>query len=476
MRSWYGSASISVWKGEPKSLKDNKNSSRRSLLILPVLLVIGVLVVLLVVRMEGKPPIVSLTMDSPALGANQSLPLEVVDTKSGLRKVMVSLLKDGQEITLLEKMYPSAGLFRGGAISEESVSVPFEPAAKGIKDGKALLRVTVRDFSWRQWGKGNVTYQEHEVVIDTRPPMIDVLSRANYFSQGGAGLVIYKVSEECRTSGVSIGEHFYPGVSGHLSDPRIFMAMVAVDYRQGPSTPVHVTATDLAGNQTRVGLPNLINARRFKKDELPISESFLDWKMPEFINQVDLFPGASNLDIFLKVNTDLRRANEEMIAGLTAHSDPTKYWEGEFLRLPAAAPKAGFADHRSYFYKGKKIDEQTHMGIDLASLERSVVPAANTGKVVFSDYLGIYGSMVLIDHGMGLFSMYSHLSQMSVAAGQMVNKGETIGRTGVTGLAGGDHLHYGMLVHRTWVNPIEWWDAQWIRNNIYSKIDAVKKP
>jgi murein DD-endopeptidase MepM/ murein hydrolase activator NlpD len=83
---------------------------------------------------------------------------------------------------------------------------------------------------------------------------------------------------------------------------------------------------------------------------------------------------------------------------------------------------------------------------------------------------------VVIDHGMGLFSMYSHLSQMSVAAGQMVNKGETIGRTGVTGLAGGDHLHYGMLVHQTWVNPIEWWDAQWIRNNIYSKIDAVKKP
>jgi murein DD-endopeptidase MepM/ murein hydrolase activator NlpD len=457
-------------------LKSNRNTSRRAFLILPVVLVLGALIVLLVLRMEGQPPLVTLTLDSPALGANQTLPLHAADAKSGLRKVTVSLLKDGQEIALLENTYPSAGVFRGGAVREESMSVSFEPIAKGIKDGKALLRVSVRDYSWRRWGKGNVSDQEYEVLIDTRPPLIDVLSRANYFAQGGAGLVIYKVSEQCRASGVYVGEHFYPGVSGHFDDPLIYLAMVAVDYQLGPGTPVHVSATDLAGNQTRTGMPNLINARRFKKDELPISDSFLDWKMTEFVTQLELAPGVSNLDIFLKVNSDLRRLNDEALARLTARSDPQIYWEGEFLRLPAAAPRAGFADHRTYFYRGRKIDEQTHMGIDLASLERAPVPAANTGKVVFSENLGIYGGTVVIDHGMGLFSMYSHLSQMVVSPGQMVRKGDTIGNTGVSGLAGGDHLHYGMLVHQTWVNPIEWWDAQWIRNNISAKIEAVKKP
>ncbi|RJQ67546.1 MAG: M23 family metallopeptidase [Desulfobacteraceae bacterium] len=462
-------------KGVFNLLNAKRNTSKPVLLIVPVLLLLGLLIFVLFQRMEGKPPVLSLTLESPALGANQTLPLHVADAKSGIRKVWVGLFKDGQEIQLLEKVFAPAGIFRGGSVHEETLQIPFEPLAKGIKDGKAVLRLAARDFSWRQWGKGNVAYQEHEVVIDTRPPGIDVLSRANYFAQGGAGLVIYKLSEDCRTSGVSIGEHFYPGLSGYFGDSNIYMAMIAVDFRQGPGTAVYVSGTDLAGNQSRIALPHLINSRQFKRDSIALSDDFLDWKMAEFANQVEAAPGASSLDIFLKVNSDLRKANYETLAKLTAQSDAKIYWEGDFMRLPAAAPRAGFADHRSYLYKGKKIDEQTHMGIDLASLEHSAVPAANSGKVVFSENLGIYGGTVLIDHGMGLFSMYSHLSHMNVTAGQMVTKGDTIGKTGITGLAGGDHLHYGMLVHQTWVNPIEWWDSQWIRNNIGAKIQAVKQ-
>jgi murein DD-endopeptidase MepM/ murein hydrolase activator NlpD len=151
------------------------------------------------------------------------------------------------------------------------------------------------------------------------------------------------------------------------------------------------------------------------------------------------------------------------------------YWKGAFLRLPNSARRAGFADHRIYKYKGHIIDRQTHMGIDLASVAQSPVLASNTGKVIFAEGLGIYGKTVIIDHGFGLFSMYSHLSSFNVKKGQMVPKGDIIGRTGVTGLAGGDHLHFGMLVHNTFVNPVEWWDASWIKNNISDKIDELVK-
>jgi murein DD-endopeptidase MepM/ murein hydrolase activator NlpD len=113
------------------------------------------------------------------------------------------------------------------------------------------------------------------------------------------------------------------------------------------------------------------------------------------------------------------------------------------------------------------------MGIDLASVAQSPVSASNTGKIIFAEGLGIYGKTVIIDHGFGLFSMYSHLSSFTVKKDQMVSKGEIIGRTGVTGLAGGDHLHFGILVHNTFVNPIEWWDESWIKNNISDKIKAV---
>jgi murein DD-endopeptidase MepM/ murein hydrolase activator NlpD len=456
-------------------LNAKKNTSKLWLLGIPGALIFALLLVFLVQRFEGQPPTATLTLASPALGANQTLPLTVADAKSGLRKVWIGLLKDGQEIALLDKSFASAGMFSGGLIHEETLQVAFDPRAKGLKDGKAMLRISVRDYSWRQWFHGNLFYQEQEIIIDTQPPGVDVLSRAHYFSQGGAGIVIYKLTEQCPASGILVGEAFYPGRGGAFGDPSIHAAMVAVGFEQGPGTAMQVTATDFAGNTYRAGLQHLINARHFKQDTIEISDRFLDWKMPEFANQVTVAPGDSNLNIFLKVNDELRRANYEALKKATTLSDPQMHWKGAFLRLPNAAPRAGFADHRTYTYKGKKIDEQTHLGVDLASLEQSPVPAANDGKVVFAENLGIYGQTIIIDHGLGLFSMYSHLSIMSASPGQMVAKGDSIAKTGLTGLAAGDHLHFSMLVQNTFVNPVEWWDSQWIHNNIEAKIDGLQQ-
>ena len=174
------------------------------------------------------------------------------------------------------------------------------------------------------------------------------------------------------------------------------------------------------------------------------------------------------------INNKIRQADFNSIKEIGEKTDPVLYWQGVFLRLPRSAQKAGFADRRTYKHNGRIIDRQVHLGIDLASVARSRVPASNNGKIVFSGSLGIYGKTVMIDHGFGLFSMYSHLSSINVQPEQMVSKGEIIGRTGSTGLAGGDHLHFGMFIHNTFVNPVEWWDNQWIKNNISYKIKYVE--
>jgi len=145
-------------------------------------------------------------------------------------------------------------------------------------------------------------------------------------------------------------------------------------------------------------------------------------------------------------------------------------WEGPFLRMPYSAPRAGFADSREYLYNGKSVDHQVHLGVDLAATARYPVPSANGGKVIFNRFVGIYGNTVVLDHGFGLFSLYAHLSESLVSSDQVVKKGEIIGKTGTTGLAGGDHLHFSMMVHDTFVTPIEWWDGAWISNNIGSKL------
>ncbi len=451
-----------------------KNKSKAWLWCLLLLLVIVPILVLLIKRMEGTPPVMSLKLDSPSLGASQTLSIDLSDANSGVRQVWAAILKDGKETVLLDKSFPGANILMGGAIREQTVEMPVEPKALGLKDGKAILRIVARDYSWRRWGKGNQIYQEHDVIIDTQAPTIDVISPALYISQGGAGVVIYQLSEECPTSGVTVGEDFYPGFGGQFKDPKTRLAFIALGYKQGSDTRMAVIATDYAGNQGRVGLSRHIKAKKFRRDTIPINNSFLSWKMPEFTDQVASAPNTPMVDTFLKVNRDLRRQNYEAIVKVTADSDDRRHWQGAFLRLPKSANRAGFADHRKYVYKGKTIDKQTHLGIDLASLENSPVPAANSGKVVFADGLGIYGRTVILDHGFGLFSLYSHLSKIDTAAGQMVEKGDVIGLTGKTGLAGGDHLHFSMLVHHTFVNPVEWWDLKWIKDNILMKIDEVK--
>lgn len=452
---------------------DKRKYPKLWLIIIGILIIILPVAWLLIVRLEGKKPAVEVDLLSPYLGRSQELTVSLSDVQSGLRSLYVGILKDGKETVLLDEKYPSRGVLKTGSIHETSVKIPVAPKDLGLTDGKALLRMVVRDYSWRDWWKGNRAYAEKEIIIDTRPPGIEVLSRAHNINQGGAGLAIFRTSEDCSQSGVRVGDKFYPGHKGFFKDPRIYLAFFALAYDQGTDTPIQLTATDLAGNQGQGGLNYHIRRKVFRKDRINITADFLNSKLPEFSAEMPQDANLSPVDKFLFVNRDLRKSNYLKIAETCRNSDNKLYWQGAFLRLPKSASRARFADHRTYFYEGKEIDREVHLGIDLASLSNSPVPAANAGVVALARPLGIYGGTVIVDHGFDLFSMYSHLSYIGVKPGDQLAAGQILGRTGATGLAGGDHLHFSMIVHDTFVNPVEWWDERWIQHNILSKIEQV---
>ena len=454
-------------------MNGKRNNTKVYLLIFLGLIIIAPLAWFLIVRMEGEIPEIELALSSPSIGKSLKLPVTLIDEKSGLQRFWVALLKDGKEYPIATKEFDSAGLLAGGLVNSETLTIEFNPKDQGVSDGKAVLRMAVWDYSWRKWGKGNQFYVEQEVLIDTQSPRIEVISRAHNVNQGGTGVVIYKLSEHCIKNGVLVGDRFFPGRSGHYDDSKIYLAFFALTHKQGPGTKLMITAMDSAGNESMRGFPHHINARKFRNDTINISDRFLDWKMPEFIEEISNGKNLAPLETFLLVNEDLRRTNSESIFKLSMGSESKLFWDGKFLRLPNAANRARFADQRSYVYNGKTIDTATHMGVDLASVAQSPIPAANNGKILFTGNIGIYGATVIIDHGFGLLSLYGHMSSIDVTQDQMVAKGDVIGKTGISGLAGGDHLHFGMLVHNTYVNPIEWWDESWIRNNITNKIEEV---
>jgi len=454
-------------------LKDkNKRINTKFVAIVCALVFLPMLVTVFL-RMESEIPSVKLELPSVFIGTDKWLEIALDDQKSGLKRFWVAILQDGKETTILEKHFPASGILHKGSVMSESIRVRIEPQKIDLTDGKAMLRIMAVDYSWKSWGKGNRAYSEKEIVIDTEAPIVSVLTHSHNISPGGSNVVVYAISEPCDIDGVQVADHFYPGYPDPGGKESVQIAFFALNDRQHSGTEIYLLAKDRAGNQTKTGFPHYIKTKKFKKDTIRISDKFILGKLPEFEKDLAGHNLKSPLDKFLFINREMRSQNKAVLDQLMQKSDPNIYWRGPFLRLPKSATRSGFGDRRTYWYKGKTIDKQTHLGIDLASLAMSPVPAANSGKVVYAKPLGIYGGLVVIDHGLGLFSMYAHLSNFDVHVGQVVQKGDIIGNTGKSGLAGGDHLHYSILMNGTFVDPLEWWDKSWIHNNISTKLEQV---
>ncbi len=419
--------------------------------------------------LEGQAPTLQVEPRPKVLGRSFHLEVQAQDTRSGLSTIAVSLIQKGKSFDLVPKVFPVEQWWRGSGIKDASASWDIKPLEIGLSQGNAILRISVTDSSFRQGLRGNSTVLEIPVEIDLTPPRIALKSLVHNIKVGGSGLVSYSLSEESVRSGVKIDDRFFPGYPDPRGDKGTYVALVAIPFDNPRPKLFAIEAEDKAGNTSRYFVPHRIFKRKKVSDVIRITDRFLERKMPDFQMRYPELTGDL-ITVFLQVNKKLRSENNARIRQICNKGSEQMLWRGAFKRLPHSAQRAGFADFRSYYYKGKKIDTAYHLGVDFASVAHAEVPAGNDGVVVFADYLGIYGNTVIIDHGLGLFSTYSHLSQILVNKGQQVKKGQIIGRTGTTGLAGGDHLHYGMLISGVFVNPIEWLDRKWIMDHIIANM------
>ena len=425
------------------------------------LFVVGIGGVFFFYKFEGETPSLHFTTDPSFVGKQTTLTIVCNDRRSGVKEIRVELIQGNRSVPVFHETYPP-----GTHGIEKPIVIT--PISLGFKDGTALLRAEGRDYSWRP--RGNNIILEIPITIDTLPPSVSVLSRLHYINRGGAALIVYQASEKLVRSGVKVGDLWFPGYKVTQTG---FLSFFAVPFDATDSPPITLVSEDLAGNLSRNTFHYRTKLKKFRHDTVSISDSFLNKVMPYFMDRDPSLRGDL-LDVFLKVNRDLRKASNKKIQELCRKTESQPLWSGSFLRMVGAKKMAGFADHRVYTYKGKKIDRQYHLGIDLASTVMSPVKAANRGKVVFTGELGIYGNTIILDHGCGLFSLYAHLNQIDVQVGQIVEKGQPIGITGTTGLAGGNHLHFSILVSGVFVNPTEWWDPHWIKDNVDKKLALLR--
>ncbi len=432
-------------------------------------------------RAEG--PVVEIT--EPAVVGQTGRLSIAIDTPGGaLTRLDVHVEQDGLRIPVF--VLAADNDLALDRVGEDHV-VLSQPLGKrdfpDLRAGTATLHVTAARpvlFGYRE----AETTASREFEVRLTPPQIAVLSSFHYVNHGGSEMVVYRAAPADVESGVRVGDIEYPGFPAtgagiETSDPALRVAFFALLWNQPVDTPIRIFARDAYGNESTAVFDYRVFPKEFRRSRINLDDRFLSRVVPAILQntpELDVDDPSDLLASYLRINRDLRRLNNEAIAALAAETAPEILWRGPFKQLINTAVEAGFADQRTYVYDGREVDQQVHLGFDLASTAAAPVLAANRGRVVYAGWLGIYGNCVIIDHGMGVQSLYAHLSSIDVNVGDMVELDQRIGRTGTTGLAGGDHLHFTMLLGGQAVTPIDWWSAQWIEDRIMRKLREAGAP
>jgi murein DD-endopeptidase MepM/ murein hydrolase activator NlpD len=414
---------------------------------------------------QTVPGVQALSPPPRFLGLKTPLTVALEARRGNVTRVEIRVVQSGATATVAKQ--------EGVLGRRAEVPVVVESGALGLREGPASLEVWARDDFWRPLRRADRAIASYPVTIDLTPPKIELLAATQYLSPGGSGLVVFRVTGAAKTD-VSAGALAFPSFAYGPEDRGARIALLALPWDFDPATSLAVRATDEAGNAAARGIPAEIKPRKFPRDTIEIKEAFLQAKVPEMLPQR---PATESLaDGFLIINRDQRRQAEETKRRIGASTADKPLWQGAFVQPRNTKVFANFAELRTYVYGGREIDRQVHYGYDLAATRQSPVPAANKGVVVFAEPLTIYGNTVVVDHGLGLQTLYAHLSSTAVKVGDAVEKGQEMARTGSTGLAMGDHLHYEVLLNGVSVTPLEWWDGKWIRDHIGKPLKEAGLP
>jgi hypothetical protein len=420
-------------------------------------------------KFEHHAPQVSLPVAVDVLGRKTPFDIDVRTDPPGLRGVTVRLQAGGVNFELLNETYPALS-WRGSGLAEKRVHVETDLLPLKVPEGPATLEVYAESYAWHILPPARAPLLSRPLTVRLTPPKVELLTTQHNIRLGGVDVAVFRQSPETARSGIEVDKYFFPAITGYFADPTIALAFFAIPQDLTADVRPRLIASDAVDNQREVYLPCNIKPRRFAERTLAVDDDFLTRKVPEIEHDNGLPIEADLLKGYLFINGDLRRQNDARIRELTASSVPEPLWDGPFRRQPNAASLSSFADRRTYTYHGEVIDHQTHLGYDLASVKLSPVEAAQNGIVVYADNLGIYGNVVILDHGMGVFTLYGHLSSIAVQPGEHVKTGETLGQTGQTGLAGGDHLHFSVMLRGVPVDPVEWWDPHWLHDRVTAKL------
>lgn len=422
----------------------------------------------------GAEPTVEVTADRPAVGPSTRVTARFEEPGTGLVAVRLEAVQGDRSMVLDERRFETPSPFRPLGSGAETAAVLTGTVGRLAQHWLSEGEVTVRAVAERLRGALRTpepVVREITLPVVLRPPTVQLLSSQHYVRQGGSGAVRFRVGDRAVLAGVRAGDA--EALASPVPDgtPGERFVLFGIPFDMDDPTELRLFAEDAAGNRAEIPFADGFKRHPPTRDTIQLPDSFLQRVVPAIASQTPGFDASGPLiEQYLLINGPMRESDRGHVRELAGRSIDRRLWHGAFLQLPSSKRMAGYADTRTYLYEGEAVDTQTHLGLDLASVRMAPVPAAERGIVLDTGFMGIYGNTVVLDHGHGLLTLYAHLSSIDVAVGDEVARGARIGRSGATGLAGGDHLHFGVVVHGVPVDPVEWLDPGWIRDRIEPRI------
>ncbi len=429
----------------------------RKVIFLVIALAIVVVPIIFLFAYSAKP-VLELTSALDFIGQKTPIGVHAVN-RHGLRKLTASVEQNGALYQAWELPQPSK-------TADDTLTFTVGTSnVSQLKDGKArlIIEATSNDMMRRS------ARLEREVTVVTKPPMLSVDSDTHYLYLGMADLATFDVSGSYTEAGMRVGDQKFRAWPMPNGKPGMF-SLYAFAWNMPSGTIPMAYASNGVGND--VTSPIQFNFPKREQPRYTVHDLKLD---DRFIQKVvgELDPNGSGdmVERFVRINNEMRHANNKTLSDLRLKTADKFLWSQPFIRQSNASTEATFADTRNYMYQGKKVDQQTHLGYDLAVTQHVGVQASNDGRVVYAAPLGIYGNCIVVDHGYGLQTIYGHLSRIDVHEGDMVKRGQVMGLSGMTGMAGGDHIHFSMQLDGVQIDPKEWWDPHWIKDHIAKRVD-----
>ena len=411
----------------------------------------------------------------------------------GIKSYQVSLLYEDKKIPIenMNLFYQdSACMARMANISTLTQGIT-NPSSKefciaikrpeGINNNikELSFEISVTDTSKWNFFSGNTTTEILTLNIDTKKPQLSTLANSYQVTQGGSALVIFRaVDENLKSIKVTNGTNDFKAIPFYKEG--YFISLIAWP-KDNESFSAKIEARDDAGNVSIIPISYYLTPKKYRTSTIPLKDSFIDGKITSLTQEIgerSLESFSDKIALFKYINEEVRDNSTKRIMSVASNFDTTGIVD-DFLIKPFSplrngAVMASFGDHRKFDYQGQIVSESNHMGLDLASVKQAKITLSNPGVVTLNEFVGIDGNAIIIYHGLGLSTLYAHLTSSNVNVGDVLDSNATLGNTGNTGLALGDHLHFGILVqgHEVW--SAEWMDANWIEKNIINIINEAK--